>query len=149
VSEALERYVLPQTGEVLDLTDAPAVGRALRDVRRLKQQLDEARRILEDALVEESRRVGTKTLHLGSVLAIVYGGEKVEWDVEELWKLRDAGLPEERLTALIKTEVTYKVDAAVARQIAAANPDYRAIIERARLVVPASWRVSVKEGTHE
>lgn len=146
MSTELVPYVLPATGEVINLEEPLAVARALHEVRAAKRQLDDARRVLEDALVQHSQTRGTKTLRIDEYEATVSGGEKVEWDVEELWKLRDAGLPEDRMNALVKTEVTYKVDAAVARQIAAANPDYGEIIYRAKQKVPAPWRVSVKGG---
>lgn len=137
-------FPVPGTGEVVDLNDAKAVAWALNDLRNLRGLLDEARRVLEDALVQESARVGTKTLRFGEVEAVITGGDKIEWDADELAKLLDAGLPQERFLDLISTEISYKVDAGVAKQLAAANPEYATIIERAKQRVPAPTYVRVK-----
>ncbi len=44
-----------------------------------------------------------------------------------------------------KTVISYKVDRAVLRQLAAANPDYKAAIELAQVEVEESYRASVKQ----
>jgi hypothetical protein len=139
--------VVPFTGEYVELDEPVQVALALETVRRLKRDLDEARVVLEDALRFESERAGTRTLHLGELTAVVSGGEKVEYDAEELGhQLRRAGLPEARLSELIVETVSYKVDQRVARSVAASNPRYAGALERCRRVVPAPWRVSVKRG---
>jgi hypothetical protein len=46
--------------------------------------------------------------------------------------LEQAGVPAERMAALVTTEITYKVDARVARQLEAANPAYAQVIRAAR-----------------
>lgn len=94
--------------------------------------------------MEEASRQGTKTLHLSNANVSVSGGSQVEWDVEELNKLLYAGLPVERFDDLVTVIVSYKVNAAVAKQISAANPDYAEIISKARSEAPAAYRVSVK-----
>jgi hypothetical protein len=138
-------FVVPVTGEVIELGAPLQVALALETVRKAKRQLEEARGVLEDALRIESERQGTRTLHLGELDAVVSGGEKVEYDVVELAdELRAEGLPEERLGELIVATVTYRVDARVARSVAASNRRYAAALERCRRVLPAPWRVSVK-----
>jgi hypothetical protein len=103
--------------------------------------------VLEDALRLESERQGTKTLHLDGLTAVVSGGEKVEYDVEKLADLlREEGLPEHRLAELIVIQVSYRVNQAVARSVAAANPRYALALEACKQIVPAPWRVSVKKG---
>jgi hypothetical protein len=98
-------------------------------------------------LIEESRRVGAKTLRYGNVEAVVSGGSEVVWDIGRLFEgLRAAGCPDERLEVLVTATVEYKVNQAVAKQLAAANPDYAAAIEAARDRQPAPTRVTVKEG---
>lgn len=143
VSDPVE-IAVPWTGEIVPLADAPKVAHALEGLRDYKAKLDEARAVLEAALVEESKRLGTKTLHLGSIDAEVYGGAELLWDMEELEKLREAGLPEERFTDLVRPVVTYKVDARVAKQLESANERYAEIIERARSYVERPPRVRTK-----
>jgi hypothetical protein len=98
----------------------------------------------EAVLLEESRRQGTKTLHLPDGTAEVSGGTALEWDIDVLAELQAVGLPEDRYGELVVTTVTQKVDARVAKQLEAANPEYAAIIERARRYEPRPWRVSIK-----
>lgn len=139
--------VIPLTGELVPLDDPGRTAHALEHVRQLKRRLDEARVVLEEALRYESERQGTRTLHLGDVDAVVSGGEKVEYDELELAReLRAAGLPESRLAELIVETVSYRVDARVARSVAASNPHYAAALSRCRRVVPAPWRVAIKRG---
>jgi hypothetical protein len=138
--------VMPLTGEVLDLRKPSNVARGLEQVRETKRQLDELRLLFEALLRIEAARLGSKTLHVGDGLtATVTGGEKTEWDIPVLNnELRAAGLPQERLEELITITVDYKVDARVAKQLAGANPEYAAIIARAKRTGPAAWRVYVK-----
>jgi hypothetical protein len=139
--------LVPLTGEVVPLRDPPKVARALLEVRRLKAALDEARATLEDALVVESEPVGSRTLRLGEQTAVVSGGTRTEFDAVELaQELRAVGLPEGRVTEVVRATVTYSVDARVARSLAAANPRYAAAIERCRRTVAVPSRVAIKEG---
>lgn len=139
--------VVPFTGEIVELAEPDRVALALETVRRLKRELDDARAVLEDALRYESERAGSRTLHLGELTAVVTGGEKVEYDAEQvLAQLRDAGLPEDRLNELVGVRVEYRVDQRVARSVAASNPTYAAALDRCRRVVPAPWRVQIKRG---
>src|SRR5262245_6081889 len=148
--EDLERQpeiVLPVSGEVINLTQPTHVAQALDQVREWKRRLDEIRAVLEDALRLESERKGTKTLHLDGITAVVSGGEKVEYDTEKLADLLlEEGLPASRLAELIAIQITYKVNQAVAKSVAAANPRYALALETCRTVAPAPWRVSTKKG---
>lgn len=136
--------VVPGTGELVNLDDAPAVARALAAVREFKGVVESARSTLEQALVDESVRAGSKTLRYGGLVASIGADSELEWDVTELVKLRDLGLPEKRYGQLVTEEITYKVNAAVAKQIAAANPEYAKVIEQARGRRPKRPYVSVK-----
>lgn len=136
--------IVPGTGALIDLEDAPQVAQALRDVRDYEQQLRYAKTALTEALVAESSRQGTKTLRLGTLTASVSADTELAWDVTELVKLLDAGLPAERYADLVSETVTYKVNSSVAKQIEAANPAYAAIIERARSRVPKTPYVRVE-----
>jgi hypothetical protein len=145
VSSSSQELALPGTGELVTLTDAASCAEALLRIRMLEGQLKHARGVLTERLVEESARLGTKTIPVGGGFnAVVSGGTQVTWDTEELEKLLDVGLPQERYDALVRMEVTVKVDARVAKQIADANPDYAVIIGRARQETEASYRVDVK-----
>jgi hypothetical protein len=144
---AAPELVVPFTGEIVPLADAPQVARALLELRQLKGRLDDARRVLEDALRFASEQAGSRTLHLGELDAVVSGGEKVVYDELELARrLREAGLPEARLAELIVETVTYKVDQRVAKSVAAANPRYAEALEASRRTVPAPVRVAIKRG---
>jgi hypothetical protein len=136
--------VIPYSGELVDLTNPGSCARALEEIRSIESRLREIKGVLTTVIVEEATRQGTKTLHFQDGDFSVSGGSTLEWDIEELEKLRDAGLPEERFYDLVKTVVSYKVNAAVAKQISGANPEYAAIIERARQEGPAPFRVSFK-----
>jgi hypothetical protein len=136
---------IPLIGEIVDLDQPNQVAQALEAVRDAKRILDEARSILETALIAEATRQGTKTLHLGKLEITIVGGETVEWDHHRLaLALRDAGLPENRIADVVVETVTYKVSAKEAKRIAGANPEYAAIVEACRRTVPAPFRAYIK-----
>lgn len=138
--------LLPWTGELVDLRNPADVADALEQLREEKARLDQLRALLEDVLRLEGRRQGTKTLHLGHCDAVISGGSRTDYDIPELNRLlEDAGLPMERLGKLIVTTVTYKVNAAVAKQLAAANMTYAIALEQTKTVTPAPWRVTIKQ----
>jgi hypothetical protein len=140
--------LLPFTGELVDLREPWEVARALQSVRDFKRRLDELRELLTGVLRLESQRQGTKTLHLDGMDAIVGGGPRAEYDAELLMsRLRGCGLPEERIAQAVVATVTYKPNAAVLKQLAAANDDYRRAIDASRAVIDAPYYVSVKPTT--
>ena len=136
--------VCPGTGELVSLDDAPAVARALRALREFKRDVEDARSVLEAALIGESERQGTKTLHLDGLTASISADTAVEWDVTVLLRLLEAGLPAERYAALVTEEVSYKVDGRVAAQIAGANERYAEIVAAAKNRVPKRPYVRVE-----
>lgn len=138
--------LVPHTGELVDLSNAAAVAKAAHQVKTLETQLRDARRDLEWALIEESKRQGTKTLHLGGYTAKIEGGDELQWDLEILAELIDAGLPQERYDDLVTEHVQYKVSSTVARQLEGASEVYAEIVGRARSRFPKQPRVNVKEG---
>ena len=133
-----------RTGELVPATDTTRIVDILRHLRTYRNELMQAVKACEAALIEEAQRQGTKTLHVDGGEATISGGSRLDWDVEILEELPAAGLPDERYAELITIEQVYKVNATVARQIAAANPAYRAIVDRARSYVEAPVRVTVK-----
>jgi hypothetical protein len=137
--------VVPLAGVLIDLRDPNAVAGALDQVRDMKHQLDSCRAILEQVLRLEAVRQGTKTLHLDKCDAVISGGEVVEYDGEQLALLLDeAGMPPERVNEIVQLIVTYKVNAAKAKQAAGANPAYAVALEQTRSVKPAPWRVTIR-----
>jgi hypothetical protein len=138
--------VVPTTGELLDLDDPAGCLRVLGEIRDLEAKLKEVKADLTTALAAEFSRQGTKTLEIDGIRAELRGGTEVVWDLEVLEELRDLGLPEERMGALIKTEVVYRVDANQAKRIASANETYADVVDRARRVVPKASYVILKKG---
>jgi hypothetical protein len=139
------QLVVPLTGELVDLRDPLQVAEALQAVRELKYQLDGARVVLEQVLRLEASRMGTKTLHMEGLTAVITGGETVEYDGERLgWLLEQAGMPPERVSEIVQTIVTYKVNAAKAKAAASANPSYKEAVEKTRSVKETAWRVSIR-----
>lgn len=116
----------------------------LAHLRQFKMRVQEAIRGCEDVIIGEMSRTGIKTLRADGFTASAGTGTDVEWDIATLQELKAAGLPEERFRDLVTTVVSFKVNAAAAKQIAAANPEYAAIIERARRTVEKRRYVSVK-----
>jgi len=137
--------VLPTTGELVSRADAKRCALALSEIRKLENQLKEVKRELTEALVNESARQGTRTLDIGEgFAAVVTGGTDTVWDIEILEQLRDAGLPEERMDALVRTEVRYRVDQREAKRIGGANPVYGEIIAKAQTEVEGSYTVQIR-----
>lgn len=136
----------PLTGELVRTADLPAVAVALEQLREHRQQVADAIGAFSEAVVAESRRLGTRTLTAGAVRLEVSADSEIEWDVSHLFKLRGAGLPDERLDALVRPQVTYKIDGTVARQLAGSNPVYARIIDEAKVRVPKKPYVRVKPG---
>lgn len=131
---------LPATGELISLEDAPACARAFNELAFLEMKIKEAKRVLRDALIAESHRQGTKTLHLaGGLVARRKTKKDIAWDLEQLEKLRDLGLPEARYNELVQEIVSYKISAKVANELAGANPDYKVVIEDAREDVASEY----------
>lgn len=151
--------IVPGTGEIVDLGDVlaaylsgaveegtPAVAEAFNKVKALEELLAGARRDLADELVSESETWGGKTLHLeGGLTVVISGGREWQYDavaIEE--ELRKEGMSEERIREIVVEQTTYSVNAAKAKQAAAANVAYRDVIERNRTEILRRPSVSVK-----
>lgn len=135
---------LPTTGEIIDLDDPAACTRALAGIREVEGALRDLKQTLTDAIIAESERQGTKTIHDGTFTAEVKSGSETVWDLETLEQLRTLGLPEERFNALVTAQISYKVDGRVAKQIASANEEYEKVIAAARQVVRKPSYVSIR-----
>lgn len=138
--------VVPLTGEVISLDDPGHCAKVMHEIRELEAKLRELKGYLGDALVEESRRQGTKTMHFPGLEVKINTPAEIVWDQEVLSELvTTAGLPEDRYKDLVSVEVQYKVNGSVAKSISASNPVYAEIITRAQTRVPRSPSVSVNE----
>ncbi len=133
-----------QTGELLPAT----VGNAARVIQAARVMKANVNEIVNEAtafLVRQSEQQGTKTLHGDKETVTVSGGPGIDYQPQDLIDaLREAGCPESRIGQAVVQEVSYKVDRAVLRQLASANPDYKAAIELAELEVEKPYRASVK-----
>jgi hypothetical protein len=138
--------VVPGIGSLVNLEDLKTCAHAIDDLRALKHKIDEALHDLQDAFIPEMQLQGSKTLHYDYIDVTMSGGESVSYDQEILTDLLEAGLPAARYDALVKTVVTYRVDAREIARLEKANTRYREIIERARTVHPKPWTASVKIG---
>jgi hypothetical protein len=107
----------------------------------MKQHVNEIVNEATNYLVALSEHQGTKTLHGEGETITVTGGTSTDYDPADLRDaLEAAGCPEDRINAAVETEITYKVDRAVLRQLAGANPDYKAAIELAEREVEKPYR---------
>lgn len=133
-----------RTGEVLEPTIANAA-QALDSCRAMKTQADDLIKEITAWAVEQSQERGTKTLHALDASLTVSGGPTVDYDPEKLMEaLEVAGCPQDRIIAAVQPTVTYKVNRAVLNQLVAANPDYKAAAELARVDVEKPYRASIK-----
>jgi hypothetical protein len=143
VGEELE-LVDVRTGERLPATVENAA-RVIETARGLKRQIDEVVRDATAYLIDESKRLGTKTFHAPSATLSLQGGSETVYDAEKLRdRLRAAGCPEERIAEAVKEEISYKVDRRVLRSLAGANDAYRAAIESAAETVEKAIYASLK-----
>jgi len=141
-----EAYLVPAVGTVVSLQNPTQVATALSDVRELESHLREAKGILTRALVEESKRRGSKTLDLGWTVAEIRGGMETVWDTEALSDgLLALGCPQELVDEIVKTEITYKVDARRTARAATANPDYAGVISSARTEIEKPHTVVLRK----
>lgn len=133
-----------ETGEILPATVESAAA-VLIAARNMKQRVNDVVAETTVYLADEAARRGTKTLNGGGEKIVLTGGLTEEYDVQDLIVfLRNAGCPEDRLDQAIVTEITYRVNKSVIRQLAAANPEYKAAIELAKRLVEKPVRANVK-----
>lgn len=142
-----EELIDVATGERLPATVDNAL-RVIVAAREMKYRIGNVIRDAESFLAHLSLVQGTKTFHVESGTVELKGGTSTEYDALDLInELRAVGCPEERIEAAVATEVSYKVNRAVLRQLASANPDYAAAAERAARRVETPLRASVKPAT--
>lgn len=148
--ETSMELVIPYSGEVVSRDDPAACARVWVEIKAIEDQLKELRKLLGDAILDESARVGTKTLRFDGFKATVSEPMETQWDLEILSGLMEAGLPPDRYEQLVKADVTYKVDGSIVRQLEGSNPAYAEIIDRARTKFPKGMpSVRVEQAKNE
>lgn len=137
---------IPGTWEIVSLDDEAACAQALASLREFESQIREAKAALTNAIVERSKVLGSRTLHLPSGLkAVVKGGGETVYDAEEIEAgLREAGMPEDRIREIVKETTSYSVAAVKAKQAAAANEAYAQVIAEHSRFVPKAQYVSLE-----
>lgn len=132
------------TGESLAPTVENAA-RVLDAVSRARDRLSLIHAEAVDVVRAVSREQGKKTFHVGDLDVVLSGGPSIEYDPLALREaLAAAECPEERIDAVVKEEITYKVDRAVLKQLTGANEDYKAAAELAERPVEKKWSASTK-----
>lgn len=124
---------MPASGVLVNLRDEREIAIAYRDLKKLKEQVAEAERILREAMRERSEVLATKTFHIDGVGKVeLKGSTRVDFpDPHALEEdLRGVGCPEDVIREIVVETVTWKVDGNRARRAAGANPAYAEVIER-------------------
>lgn len=145
-TEIAEQVLLPDvlTGEQLPATPVNA-RRVLLAAREMKQLIQGVIDSTTEYLLEESRRLGTKTFHTSEGDVVLSGGPSRDYDAHRLAELLlESGCPQERVDEVVKAEVTYKIDRSVLRQLVGANPDYAAAAELSQIDTLKPYRASAK-----
>jgi hypothetical protein len=137
--------VLAHTGEVVDLGDERQIAKAYKEVKALQYALNEGLRRLRSAMGERSSVLLTKTIYVDGVGKVqVKNTTETVWDADGLMEaLREAEVPEEIIGEIVTETITYKVDAARAKQAASANPKIGEIIEAHKRIVPKIPDISI------
>lgn len=145
MSETSTDLVLPVSGEIINLDDAQAVVRAMREVNRLQSELYDAKRVMAAALIEHATKLGLRTVTLPNGEKFVReGGPRKQYRPDEVEAgLRAAGMPEERIAQIVKEQVTWTVNGTEANKAAKANPEYAAVLEAASQLVDEPYKVKL------
>lgn len=122
------------TGELVDLSNPTSCAKALIAVREIEAHVKSVKGAIRDALAEEAKRRGESTIPLedGTVVAVKRNYD-ITWDAEQLEEdLREAGMPEERISEIVIETVVRSVKAVEANKAAKMNPAYAEAVARAR-----------------
>jgi len=138
--------VMEGTGVDIDLSDPVACAVALDQVRTIEAEFSSVKRLLTEAVVAHYRLTGERVIELpGRLKAEVKVGNRTLIDPDILEeRLREAGMPEDRIEALITTTQERKVAAMKAKSAATANPDYKAALEAASTTYQESPSVTIR-----
>lgn len=141
-----EELVVPGIGELVDLTNEDQCIKALLALRDFELNVIDAKAMLTAAIVERMRELGTQTLVFADgQKASMRGGKQTIYDhalLEE--RLRELGMPEERIREIIVEEVSWKVSAREAKRAAAANEEYAAAVEESSREIERPVYISIQ-----
>jgi hypothetical protein len=138
----MDQAIVPWSGEALSLTDTPAVARSLKEARQFKTELTRFIQGLEGVLLEHMDEHGKHTLRFGdTTIRGDTNTDDYDYDVTVLQELLDAGLPADRFSELVQQRVEFRVMKNVAKEVAASRPEYREILDRARVLKPKTRHV--------
>lgn len=146
-SESGETEVaIPGTGELVDLKDGISCAQALDALRDHESQVSEAKRILQRAIAEYAQAQGAlsfelpdgRTAHITVSPEITYDAPAIEQ------ALREAGMPEERISEIVEETVTHRIKAVEAKRAARANPEYAKIIADHKTERPRNPSVTIR-----
>lgn len=130
----------------LDLDNVVECAVLLDDIRTLEAQLATAKARLTAAIVHRASVDGETRYDLpGRMRAEVRSGKRstVAADVLET-KLRDAGMPEERISEIVQETVTHSVDLKAAKKAAGVNPAYAQALADATTVHESQPSVTIR-----
>jgi hypothetical protein len=135
---------IPVTGEVVNLADPQEVGRVWDDLDEQIAQLVAFRKGLGQVMLAYMDSRARHTMTLGGVkVSGDRGDTETTYDVTVLPDLLacDPPLPQDRYDELVKTKIEYTVSKREADAIAASNPEWRKVIDRARQTRPKARSV--------
>lgn len=123
-----------------------ACAQALDDIRDFERVLAEIKGALTRSIVQHSEDIGLLTFELpDGRKAEVVTRPDIVYDAEAIEEgLRAAGMPEERISAIVKEEVSHKVVAKEAKKAAAANEQYAAVINANKESMPRNPSVTIR-----
>lgn len=130
----------------LDLDNVVECAVLLDDIRTLEAQLATAKSRLTAAIVARASVDGETSYDLpGRMRATITSGRRSTVAAEVLEaKLREAGMPENRISEIVQEEVTYKVDLRAAKKAGTANPAYAQALEAATTVHESQPSVTIR-----
>jgi hypothetical protein len=142
-----EELVVPGVGEIVDLSDVPAVVSALEALRDYESLIRETKSTLTRAVVEHATEHGVRSVELpnGDRAEISAPTENVYDPYILIEKLREAGMPETRIGEIIEETVTHRVRAGEAKKAAKANPAYAEALEESRTEQPRTQYVTIRK----
>ncbi len=142
---ATSKEIALPDGQLLNLSDIPAVARTYDDLQRLKAMIREAEGTLKEVLIKHSGDLGQKTFSVEGAKVEVKGGNETRYDAQGLKRaFKEAGMPEDRIKEIVRETIEYKVAAVEAKRAARANEKYAEIIEQHSTVEKKTPSVSVK-----
>ena len=141
-----EELVVPGVGEVVDLSDVPAVVGALDALRNYESLIKEAKSTLTRAIVDHAGEYGLRSIELpnGDRAEISAPSENFYDPYVLMEELRKYGMPEARIGEIIEEVVTHRVRVGEAKKAAKANPDYAAALEASRTEQPRVQYVKIR-----